>query len=417
MVDFVCENTEIRKTLIDLHTQVQSNGGFVHDKLTVISTQGDFKIRVADDVPLGEKILMLPRQCLLPADKFTLGLEDNEILIKAHDREVSSAQVGMMETMIALYNLTEKIATQKRISTLLLYHEDRALFDMLLGGRSKEGISSFEEMVAQEENDFCLGNFIKTRVLGFKEEGRGESEPFRIANVFMPIIDFLNHHPEAAGFVRRMRGRAGASSDENLGQESVTILNYCPGPDHKECFVNYGPYDAMDSLLHYNYTERNAGFVRSVPLTCTIPGRGTVNIRSAVGRVDFKVLPEKLRDIKFYIPGITKDEGKNVVELSFLYIPLGNAPRSMRRVLALALNQLGVGMEDPERMQFIRLLESQVIHENLKYFTGLLDYLASCKPKPALTSIVGNVQEMAKHQLVTIGSYPFFAEALAMRGR
>ena len=125
---------------------------------------------------------------------------------------------------------------------------------------------------------------------------------------------------------------------------------------------------------------------------------------------------EEYGDIQFYIPGITKDGSKNVVELSFLYIPLGNAPRSMRRVLALALNQLGIGMKDPERMQFIRLLERQVIYQNVKYFNGLLEYLASCKPKPALVQIFGNVREMAKHQLVTIRNYPFFSEVFAMRG-
>jgi hypothetical protein len=366
-------------------------------------------------VPQAEKILMLPKQCLLPADKFTLGLENSFIIIKAHSKELSSAQVDMMETMVALYNLTGKLETQKGTSILSLHYENRELMEILFRGRSKEGIAFFEEMVAQEKDDFLLDNFIKTRVLGYKMATKEPGKPYEKINVLMPIIDFLNHHPMAPGFIRRFDSGGDGSGYEDLDQDSVMILKYCPSPEYEECYVNYGPYDALDSLLHYNYIERNAGFVRSVPLTYRLPSEGTVNIRSAVGQVDIKHLPEKLQGIRFYIPGITVDRDKKVVDLSFLYIPVGNAPRSMRRVLALALNQLGVSMEDAERMNFIRRLEKHVIYENVKYYNGLLDYLESCKPKPALAQIVGNVREMAKHQLRIIKNYPFFAEALAMR--
>jgi len=413
MVNIVCDDAAIEKTLIDLYRQVQAGGGFVHDKLTIASKQGEFQILAADDVPQAEKILMLPKQCLLPADSFTLGLEDNTIIIKAHDETLSSAQVEMMETMVALYNLTGKIATQKRISTLSLYYEDTALFEMLLRGRSKEGVAPFEEMVAREKNDFYIQSFIKTRVLGFKVAGRKSAGQHEKINVLMPIIDFLNHHPAAAGFVRRFAG-GGGSGGEDQDQGEVTILKYSPARDNEECYVNYGPYEALDTLLHYNYTDRNAGFVRSVPLTYRLPGVGTISVCSSVGRVEFKSLPEKLQNIRFYIPGFTTDRDRNDVELSFLYIPLGNAPRSMRRVLALALNKLAEGMDEADRVRHVRLMEKQIIGENVKYYSGLLDYMESCELKPELTQIGENIREMARHQLLMIRNYPFFAEAMAM---
>jgi hypothetical protein len=414
VINLICDSTEIERALLGLYKLVQANGAFVHDKLTLVSQQGEFRIMAAKDVLQTEKILILPKQCLLPEDKFTLGLEGKFITIKAHSKELSSAQVNMMEIMVTLYNLAGKLETQKRTSILSLHYEDRKLMEILFSSRSKESIAPFEEMVAQPKEDFFLDNFIKSRVLGYKVANNDPGKPYENFKVLMPIIDFLNHHPMAPGFIRRFDGVGNGSGYEDLDQGSVMILKYCPSPEHEECYVNYGPYDAMDTLLHYNYMEKSAGFVRSVPLTYRLPCGGTVNIRSAVGRVDIKHLPEQLEAIRFYIPGMTVDRDRKVVDLSFLYIPLGNAPRSMRRVLALALNQLGVDMADTERTNYIRLLEKHVIRENVKYYGELLNYLETCNPKPGVAQIIGNVREMAQHQLGIIQSYPFFAEALAM---
>src|SRR5690606_28822123 len=86
-------------------------------------------------LPAREKILILPKEALLPVEKFRLGLEGNDIVIKSHDKDLSKGQVEMMETMTALYNLTGKIADIKKTATLGLYYKDRPLFDLLLEGR------------------------------------------------------------------------------------------------------------------------------------------------------------------------------------------------------------------------------------------------------------------------------------------
>ena len=69
MVEFICDDKEIEKTLRQLYKLVNTNGGFVHEMLTIASNKGDFQITVAEEVPGGEEIIVLPRECLLPCRK------------------------------------------------------------------------------------------------------------------------------------------------------------------------------------------------------------------------------------------------------------------------------------------------------------------------------------------------------------
>ncbi|GEM_PF-1249853 len=435
MVKFVCDNKDIEKALRRLHKQVVANGGLVYDGLTIGCHKGSFKITCDDKAAAGDRILVLPKNCLLPLDKFTLGLKGNNIVIKAHDKSLSKGQVAMMETMMELYNLTHKVRDQKKIATFSLYYEDRELFDLILKSHNRQGIPFLEKMITTDRKLFYLESFLKTRVLGFKEVQKNPAEkgskkkavPVPVkgepakgekrVQVLMPIIDFLNHHPTATGFFTSFKTEKGPLDSDDAayegGGDGVAVVKCCPFEGSDEVYVNYGPYDAADTLIHYNYVEKNTAFVRSVPMQIKIPGVCTLLIKAVSGRANFKKLPDKIKDLKFFVPSIKADRARGTAELSALFIPQENAPRALRRVLALAINQAVTLKNDQQLMEAVRYAEKRVIAENLRYYSELSVYLNLYEPTPATRLIAENAKEMARTQLEKIRNYPFFDEAQA----
>ncbi len=426
MVEFSCDDKAVEKALRKLYKQVVANGGIVHDKLIIGCEKGDFKIRVAGDVPRGEKILVLPKECLLPVDKYKLDLKGNNIVMTSHDKDLSKGQVAMMKTMIELYNLTGKIATQKKIATLSLYYEDRDFLDVILKSRSRQGIPFLDGMVVgPDKKTFYLDSFIKTRVLAFKDvenesgdkkgAGKEAEKEFKRTKVLMPIIDFINHHSAAIGFLTRFAEESAPEikpgEEHTHDADGIAVVKSCPVEGSDECYVNYGPYDAMDALIHYNYADKGPGFMRSVPMEIKLPGGvGTIRIKSVTGQPHHKKLPEHLKDLNFYIPGMGADKDKKTVNLSFIYLPPDRAPRSMRRVLVLAINHLGVPLNQEQMTELVQFAEKRIIDENLKYFKALSAYLKKYKPKPAVKLIAKNARDVATIQLEHVKNYPFFAE-------
>lgn len=421
MVQFACDDKETEKVLKRLCKQVTENGGLIYDGLTIGTDNGALKITVDEQKKTGEKILVLPKKALLPVSKFKFGLKRSDIVIESHDDDLSQGQVDMMETMIALYNLTDKIKQQKETVTLGTYYTDKDLFDVIIKARGDGGVPFLERMLVTDEKDFYLDSFIKTRVLGYKEtDDPNESEvdengkkikQVKPLQVIMPIIDFLNHHPNAPGFF--IGGDAGKMPDEdeelyNPAEQGVSVAKACPVEDSNECYVSYGIFDAYDTFLHYNYVETGATIVRSVPMELEMPGIGTLKIEGYTGRVNFKKLPEKMKDLKFYIPAVTASKKDNKITLSHLFIPGNRAPRALRRVLSAAVNQLRPQVSEQEFKDAIFEVERQIIIRNLSYYKELSDFMASYKPSAKTKIIAANAKQAAQTQIGKIQDYPFF---------
>lgn len=423
MVKFACDDKDIEKALRRLHKQVVANGGLVYDGLTIGCKQGSFIITCDDKIAAGERIMVVPRDCLLPVGKFQLGLKGNSIIIKGHDKDLTQGQVEMMETMMELYNLSGKIKHQKEAATCTLIYKDRELFDLIFKTRNRHQVLYVQKLVEKGRSSFYIDSFLKTRVLGFADEPpdvKTKTQTVTHKNggkiqVLMPLIDFLNHHPQASGFFTSFKtgtdfGEKGETETINPHRDGVAVLKCCPVKGSGECFVNYGPFDAADTLLNYNYVETQTKFVRSVPMQIKIPGAGTLKIIGVTSRPDFKDLPEKVRDLKSYIPGMKIEAKKKTVTLGFLIIPQEQAPRALRRVLTLAINQGRFVNTEAELKKAVFYAEKQVIAENLRHFTELAAYLELYEPTPATRLIVNNAKVMAHIQLEKIKNYPFFNE-------
>lgn len=418
MVKFVSDNKEIEKGLRRLYKQVVANGGLVYDGLTIGCEKGSFKITCDAGKPEGERILVLPKECLLPVDKFRLALKGNAMVIEGHDKDLTRGQVAMMKTMIELYNLTGKIQQQKKTSTLSLFYRDRELFDLIMKSFSRQGVPFLEKMITTKERDFYLDSFFKSRVLGFREApAAGGKGGERRVKMLMPIVDFINHHPNVAGFATSFKTENGLreiveDAEETSGGDGVAVVKSCPVDGSDECFVSYGPYDAADLFIHYNYVETQTNFVRSVPMLIKTPNGGTIKILSTSTR-PVKKLPDPVKDLKFFVPQMKVEKDKALVTLSFLLIPQAPAPRALRRVLRMAVNQAGMARNDEQAIEAVRFAERRVIEENLRHYKELAVYLELYEPKPSLKLIVQNARDMARAQLEKIRAYPFFDEIQA----
>jgi hypothetical protein len=323
----------------------------------------------------------------------------------------------MMEAMIDLYNLTNKIPTHKSTSTVSLFYEDRKLLDLILESRSPEAIPFFSDSATLDMDELFLDSFIQARVLSLFANNAADAgksgRRIQQTKVLMPIIDFVDHHSMAAGYLTPASARdiqqtnTGATRTDEL--DGVAVRKSCPMKGSNECFVNYGAYDSTDALLFYNYVDKTADFVRSVPLQINLPGdKGVIRVESMMGSRKQTRLPEHLKDLTFYIPPMWKAVEKNTLNLSYLLIPPGRAPHAMRRVLELAIGQLEADLNGEQINAAVQFAEKCVITENLRYFNGLLDHMETYEPTLAIEPIAANIRHMATLQLENINNYAFF---------
>ncbi len=429
MVQFACDDKETEKLLRKLYKQVTRNGGIVHDKITIGCKDGDLKLTIDPSVEARQQILVLPVECLLPVDKFKLGLKGNKIIIKSHDDDLPKAQVEMMETMMALYNATGKIAGQKKTVTMGLYYKDKALLDALEKVRDTGTFPYADQIEKLSVQKLALDSFIKSRVLGFKQAVIEEAKNSKTGQpgakfvrnkVIMPIIDFLNHHPQAIGFLTQFAGASAPGTElapeEQYNEDGIAVVKLCPVAGSNECYVQYGPYDAVDALINYNYADRESTFVRSMPVRVKLPdGAGTLVICSSASAtlLDKEKLPEGVQDLRFFIPPIAADTNKKIVRLRHLFVPQERAPRALRRVLGLAINMMGGNHSPAKVMDLVIYAEKKIIQENYKYYQKLSKLAEKHEPSAAMEMVVRNVRDVAKIQIENIERYPFFGDAMA----
>jgi hypothetical protein len=192
MTEFKCDNKSIEKTLRNLYQLVIESGGLIHEKLTISSNNGELQINASDEIRPSKEIITLPKECLLPVNKFKLDLNGYNIVMLSHDKDLSDGQVAMIE----LFNLTKKIQAHKKTSTFSLYYNGKDLLDMLLKSRSKNEVSFVTKIEGLSKNSFYLESYLNTRTLGIRDTGKADKVKF-----IMPFIEFLNHHVKSPPYI------------------------------------------------------------------------------------------------------------------------------------------------------------------------------------------------------------------------
>ena len=117
MVSIEADNVDIERCLERILAEARRGGAAFADDLVLRCADRSLSI----ELPPGsaaETLITLPEQMLVPTRLFSLALQGDDIVVTAADPAVTPARRALMESMLALYNLTGKIAWFRRHSTV-----------------------------------------------------------------------------------------------------------------------------------------------------------------------------------------------------------------------------------------------------------------------------------------------------------
>jgi len=390
MVEIDSDSASVAAAIANLLTLLQRSGGRFDDRLVIRSREGELSVHTKAGGPPDRIIMQLPPECLLPVEAFRLTLSGDDIVVADHDPEISPARMEIMQAVLKVLNLTQKIPRHRFSSPAWLERESPALYDRLSVGRSKPATP------AASRNDPLVDNLLDTRTLAYRLDPASDHHSL----VIPPVIDFLNHHPFAAPFLSEGDGR---------GNPVLAIKEFCPDPRTRECYVRYGIYDSYDTFLHYGFVEKEAPFVISIPLEVTLPALGKLTVHAQSGRAPHRKLPKAIADLWFYLPAFTVDRTRGSAEAGYLMIPQRNAPRALRRVLGVILHEIKPRLNQVEISTIIAAIEPEILARNVEFYQDLQRYLEECTVPAGFIPVVDGAREMADVQLGKLRQYPFFA--------
>jgi hypothetical protein len=405
MTVFQCDTAEQEKTLRKICDLVRGNGGFIHDDLIIGCRGVELFVHAPDTIAANDIILSLNPKTILPLDMFTLGLDGDDIILKEHDPSLESAQIALMQEMLVLYNLSGKIKDHRENATWMLLLDDPELMALLMHTSELKTQKSVDDLAVMSADELCLTTFIRTRQLGLKKENVKETEKDAYHKIIMPLIDFLNHHPSAPGYVLPVDR-----------EETVLVTKSTPVAGSQECYVSYSRLDGLSSLVSYNYLEPNAPFVQSVPFSIDVAGLCAFEIKYTTHAKHIE-LPDAIKDLAFYIPGMSVETGPLTLKIGYLYIPQKSAPRALRRVLNLILTQVQHQLTPIQIEEFVTGVEAHVIDCNLSFYNDILAHCEHYNDDYPRIAIIKSLRIMCALQIEKIKNYPFYADSVRFKSQ
>ena len=401
MVQYICDNPQVENEFKALCQQITAGGGFVHDDLIIEQKDRHIAIRAPAHIAPDAVVLKVHKACLLPRSNFEVEIIDDRFELSDCSASATAEQKALMETMLAIYNLTDKVGEHRDISILQLVHKDMNVIKWLLEARDTSSFKLVDELAKKSAAQALVDGFFKTRYLGVNF---GEGDRQRVEHCLMPMIDFLDHNTLAAPY------NLPAGEDVCLSTQKSTVM-----PHSDVSYVCYGILDAFDTLLNYNFVDETAVFVRSIPLHISLEGVGSVVVKSIVGKANHNtdLLPPALQGLGMYLPSMAVNAEHKRLELGYLMIPQQGAPRSMRRILAAGVSMMLPDASQPEVMGHVQALEKEIIRHNIIFYSSLERKLANHNIDQDFKTIYDNIGLMIRTQLDNINKYPFIEQANA----
>jgi len=384
-----CDDDAVAGALERLLGHFFTAGGWLAQGARVCCRDGALSIESARKAGQGGDLILLPKAGLLPVNQAQTRLEGNELVLAGLPSYWSSQQRALFEGMLEVYNLTGKIAAERQASAILgLAREPElaARFQPLFACR--RNLQRDLERARSGDPELVVESFFHSRFLGFDDP---MSAPSGREQVIMPVIDFLNHHFDGAGFETR--------HDERRGVH-LAVRQWRPEGGERQCFVRYGHYDALDMLLSYGYVDHTAPFVRSLPVSLELPPIGAVAVRS-LPFIHRGELPAALQGLRFHLPAIRREEDGGFT-LSHLLIPTGQASSALRSVLRHVLRQVAPRLRPLQAMQAVKQAEAQLLEHNRRFYEALEAWVEGSRPDSRWLARVG---ELARVQLEKLESY------------
>jgi len=387
MVKIIADRVDIENHLLRLVDLINSNGGYVHDELVIVTENGDLSLQAPRSVPEKCELISVPRELLLPTADFDLYLSGDDICIGDSAKAASATQLAVAEEMFAIYNLCEKIKDHRKSAPVRLFLESPEIFESLvLPGQ-------FNARKKLPTKDPVLDDFLHTRVFAAKS-GLGDETH----SVLMPIIDFLNHNRSAGGF--------------KLDNERLFVKRFSPLADTEECFVSYSRMDAQIAYAIYGFVDESSNTVISVPLSIDLPGIGLIEIGRRQGAKFNGKIPEPLKNISWLVPEMGMSREDRQARMAFLIIPPKGFPRALRRVLNFLIRAFARDMAPEELKTLVVEAERQVVEANLNYYEELKVLARNASVSQESQQIVDDVVRVADIQLNLIRAYAAMVEQM-----
>ena len=400
------DTAAIEKNLFFLADTIKSHGGWVDEDLTIYSLDGAMRIiKEGFRNPL-KPLIALPEDLMLPTDRLGLSVKNDQIDLSP-DNGLSDIQIKLAETMIEIYNQTDKIKNHRDECCWTFYKDDPAPLESLVKARTinpslQEQLDFTLGASETSEEEFLCNSYFNTRTIGHKQVNKDDEELVTTKDI-MPIVDFLNHHPAGSMF---SFGKNDNTDIDIKADRSLVVLDTRPQADSNECFVFYNQMDSVDTFLKYGFPDHNSPYIRSVPLEVELDGIGTIQIQSLFG-VGVKILKKSMAALKPYIPSvISKTDDR--LELSHVMIPTNNiVPNALRRSLRLVLSNWsasnGKQLKPQQVWEAIIEIEKRVIDENQKFYNNLKNEMA----KSNQNEQVNRVAHLAELQATKLYKYNF----------
>jgi hypothetical protein len=390
MVYVLADNPEVDRSLHRLIALSEAGGAeFSHD-LVIRCVDGNLSIEAPPE-SVGNVLIRLPWDCLVPLAPFDLAIADDRIVIASHEPELTGACVAMMEAMLELYALTHKLAVHRRTSPWSLAASHPEILPTLLTGRAP----GYRDLIVSGNRDQLeLQSFFKTRSLGYTDTEASPGYP-----VLMPILDAMNHHSKGAPYDLDADGTHGPT---------LTMARSTPLPGTgNECFACYGGHDSFDIWMGYGFLDDTPHFVRSLQIGFDLPGRGMIQTTAGFVRRKTADLPLPVRDLHFYIPALFARRHRRL-DIASVLVPGPRAPRALRRTLQFLITELNP--DRPPSRALVLHVEQQVIAANTTYCQTLAAFLRHMPLRDELQRpILDNFIRMCGLQLAHLRDYAGYA--------
>jgi hypothetical protein len=322
-------------------------------------------------------------------DDFSIAIDNNQFIITETKPSATRTMQEAMALMLATFNLTNKLDTHRHSSLFLFLHDNhKDIFDLLNNAHLPVSIPS------TDDDERAIKSFFSTRAMSYTTR----DGTFR-NNILLPFLDYLNHSNQSLS--------ADALPLPANITSGVTIF-YSPLPDSSECVFRYSFYDPLSSAFLSGFIEPTQTIVRSIPLTLAL-GEVTLAISRRKNTAAANDIPAIAKDLQLYFPALAIDEESGLPSLSQLTIPGASAPRSMRRILEIAIRNLVPHINDKSTIAaMVKTAEDAVLANNRALYQQLLEN-AEAIQVPQFKTLLQNT---ARQSLDIIDRYSEFTRPL-----
>ncbi len=358
MVKISSDNLGIENNIRQICSLLEQNGAYIDADIEIHDIKGQTCVW-ADSELSSKYIFKLPHELLVPYDNFDFDVEGQDIVIAHDDKNKSKEHLKILEDMLSLYNDAGKFQNHLKEHPLLRFNEGPELTNHLLKGREGQDIDIVKKIIKGPEffDELALLVFFKSRLLHCCLNDKKA----RSTAVLIPVVEFMNHHNKGAGFDNLYHKEGSCMATEAA----------MPVAGSRECFTNYGRFDALDTYLHYGFVDQSATYVRSVPVQIDLGDIGKISVGAFNAIVSPEEVPEQVRDLAFYFPKMRIDHTFKKAELSHIFIPQDNARYSMRRILEFVIQLLEPKIDGATCLAGIGEAENQILESNMEYYNKL----------------------------------------------